>query len=84
MGYQSKIDYANYMNNGHGLPVPEMDPRETSPSTTILSSVNVCINYYEPEPQVIDLDIMEYLFRKWSETDDVIKNTRINSNKKCN
>ena len=73
MGYQSKIDYANYMNNGHGLLVPELDPRETSPSTTILSSVKVRINYYELEPQVIDLDIVEYLFRKWSEIDDVIR-----------
>ena len=73
MGFQSKVDYANHVNNEHGLPVPELDPQETNPSTPILSSIKGGINYYELVPQVNDLDIMEYLFRKRSEIEDVIR-----------
>ena len=61
------------MNYEHGLPVPELDPRETNPSTPILNAVKGGINYNEFEPQVNDLHIMEYLFRKRSETEDVIR-----------
>ena len=67
MGFQSKVDYANHVNNEHGLPVPELDPSETNPSTPILSSIKGGINYYELVPEVNDLEIMENWFRKRSE-----------------
>ena len=73
MGFQSKADYANRAKTEHGLPVPELDPRETNPSTPILSSIKGGINYNELEPQVNDLEIMEYLFRKRIEIEDVIR-----------
>ena len=59
MGFQSKIDCANHVNNEHGLPDPELDPRETNPSTPILNSIKGGIRYHELVPQVNDLDIME-------------------------
>ena len=73
IGFQSKVDYANHVNNEHGLPVPELDLRETNPSTPILSSMKRGINYYELVPQVNDLGIIEYLFKKRSEIEDVIR-----------
>ena len=73
MGFQSKVDYANHVNNKHGLPVSELDPQETNPSTTILSSIKGVINYYRLVPQVNDLDTMEYLLIKRSEIEDVIR-----------
>ena len=73
MGFQSKDDYANHVNNERGLRVPELDLRETNPSTPILSSIKGGINYYELVPQVNDLEILKCLFKKRSEIEDFIK-----------
>ena len=73
MGFQSKFDFARHINNEHGLPFYEMDPVESSPATPVISSIKGGINYYELHPTSNDLDIMEYLFRKRNEIEEIIR-----------
>ena len=72
MGFQSKFDFARHINNEHGLPVYEMDPVESSPAKPVVSSIKGGINY-ELHPTSNDLDIMEYLFRKRNEIEEIIR-----------
>ena len=50
-----------------------MDPVESSPATPVVSSIKGGINYYELHPTSNDLDIMEYLFRKRNEIEEIIR-----------
>ena len=73
MGFQSKFDFARHINNEHGLPVYELDPVESSPATPVVSSIKGGINYYELHPTSNDLVIIEYLFRKRNEIEEIIR-----------
>ena len=73
MRFQSKFDFARHINNEHGHPVYEMDSVKSSPATPVVSSIKGGINYYELHPASNDLDIMEYLFRKRNEIEEIIR-----------
>ena len=73
IGFQSKTDYANHVNNEHGLPIYDMAPEDINPVKPTATSINGSINYYEITPESTSLDIMEYLFAKRKEISDIVR-----------
>ena len=73
IGFQSKTDYANHVNNEHGLPIYDMAPEDINPVKPTVTSINGSINYYEITPESTSLDIMEYLFAKRKEISDIVR-----------
>ena len=73
IGFQSKTDYANHVNNEHGLPIYDMNPEDKNSVKPTVTSINGSINYYEINPESTSLDIMEYLFAKRKEISDIVR-----------
>ena len=73
IGFQSKIDYANHVNNEHGLTIYDMAPDDMNPVKPTVTSNNGSINYYKTTPESTSLDNMEYVFARRKETSDIVR-----------
>ena len=78
VGFQTKLDYAEHVNNEHGLQILDMEDG-TDLSRPTVSSISGVVNNYEFQQGEKDLDIMEYMFRKRDEISRIIqKHTHTN------
>ena len=73
VGFQSNLEYAEHINNEHGLPILDLETHEVDTSRPTVSSISDGVNYYEFEPAQGDLDIMEYLFRNQEEISKTVQ-----------
>ena len=73
VGFQTKLDYVEHVNNEHGMPILDMEEDDVDSSRPTVSSISGGLNYYEFQPGEKDLDIMEYMFRKRDEVARIIQ-----------
>ena len=82
---RSLLEYAEHINNEHGLPILDLETHEVDTSRPRVSSISNGVNYYEFELAQGDLDIMEYLFRNRGEISKTVqKNTSTGFHKRFN
>ena len=73
LGSQTRLNYAEYVKNKHGLPKLDLEEDQIDLTRPTVSSISGGVKYYEFQPGEKNLDIMDNMFRKRDEVSRTIE-----------